>query len=246
MKFEMLYPEVANLHGDNHNIVYLGRCRPDATIVRTGLTDVPAFATGPVDLVYLGPLTERGQLIAVKHLLPYKERIAELIEQGTVFLFTHNAWEVLGERIHNVSQGYDEPGLGLFPMTSQIDLLQRYNGKVMGQVNGSTVVGYKSQFSMVEASDTLPGFLLAESGIGRNRATRVEGVRHHNFIGTSLLGPLLVMNPLFTKELLRLIDPDSEPVLAFEDLALQAYEARLAQFREPSRWHPWEQPAAIR
>ncbi|MEJ1230013.1 MAG: hypothetical protein WDM88_04265 [Galbitalea sp.] len=60
LTIEMLYPEIANLHGDNANITYLAQCRPDARVIRTGLTDSPAFATGPVDLVYLGALTEQG------------------------------------------------------------------------------------------------------------------------------------------------------------------------------------------
>lgn len=242
MRIEMLFPEVANLHGDNHNIVYLGQCRPDAEIVRTSLTDTPAFASGPVDLIYLGPMTESGQVRAIKRLRPYAALISDLIDSGTVFLFTHNAMEVLGERIINVSQNYEEPGLGIFPLTSRIDLMKRYTGKVMGRVADRTIVGYKSQFSMVDTPQDLPGFFTAERGIGRTTSTRIEGVRRNNFIGTSLLGPLLIMNPLFTKDLLRLIDPDREPELAHEDLAVHAFQARLAQFEDPARWHPWETP----
>jgi CobQ-like glutamine amidotransferase family enzyme len=102
------------------------------------------------------------------------------------------------------------------------------------------VVGYKSQFSMVTASDDVPGFLTADRGIGRNTTTAVEGVRRNNFIGTSLIGPLLVMNPHFTRALLGRLDPDSEPVLAHERLAVQAYEARLTDFGDDRRWHSFE------
>ena len=239
MKIEMLFPEVANLHGDNHNIVYLGQCRPDATIIRTALTDSPTFATAPVDLIYLGPMPESAQPKVVARLLPHRERIAELIESGTVFLFTHNAFETLGETLQTWDGG-EIAGLGLFPLRSHFNPFERYAAKVLGQAEGTTIVGYKAQFSFVDADDALPGFLVAERGIGRTRSTRVEGVRRHNFIGTSLIGPLLINNPLFTKALLHLIDPDSEPVLAHEDLALAAYEARLADFRDPKRWHPIE------
>jgi CobQ-like glutamine amidotransferase family enzyme len=102
------------------------------------------------------------------------------------------------------------------------------------------VVGYKSQFSMVTASESLPGFLTAEQGIGRNTATAVEGVRRNNFVGTSLLGPILIDNPHLTRALLTLLDPDTEPTLAHEHLALAAYDQRLADFRDPKRWHPIE------
>ena len=34
LTIEMLFPEIANLHGDNANIDYLAQCRPDARVVR--------------------------------------------------------------------------------------------------------------------------------------------------------------------------------------------------------------------
>jgi len=244
LTIEVLYPEIANLHGDNANIEYLVQCRPDARVIRTGLTDTPAFVTEPVDLVYLGPMTENGQLKAITHLRPYREHIEALIESGTTFLFTHNAVEVLGTRIRNAEMNYDEPGVGIFELESTVAMFGRYNGKVMGTVPGVAaehpVLGYKSQFSMVSAPESLPGFLTADRGIGRNTTMAVEGVRRNNFIGTSLIGPLLVVNPHFTRSLLAQLDLDTEPVLAHESLAIAAYDARLAEFRENSRWHAFE------
>ncbi|HEY5231442.1 MAG TPA: hypothetical protein VIJ11_11215 [Galbitalea sp.] len=244
LSIEMLFPEIANLHGDNFNITYLSRCRPDARVIRTGLTDTPAFVSKPVDLIYLGPLTEEGQLKAVERLSPHKDRVEALIEAGTTFLFTHNALEVLGTRIRNDDMGYDVPGVGVFELESTLAMFGRYNGKVMGTVPEvgaeHPIVGYKSQFSMVTGGESLPGFLAADRGIGRNTATAVEGVRSNNFLGTSLIGPLLVVNPYFTRSLLTQLDPDSEPKLAHEEFALAAYEARLTDFRDNRRWHPFE------
>jgi CobQ-like glutamine amidotransferase family enzyme len=243
----MLFPEIANLHGDNANIDYLALCRPDARVIRTGLTDTPAFVTGQVDLIYLGPLTEQGQLKAIDRLRPHRDRIAALIDGGTAMLFTHNALEVLGARIRNDEMGYDVAGLGIFELEATLSMFGRYNGKVMGTVPEADadhpVVGYKSQFSMVTAPESLPGFLTAERGIGRNTATAIEGVRRGNFVGTSLLGPLLIDNPHLTRALLARLDRDTEPVLAHEALALAAYEQRLADFRDPRRWHPFERVA---
>jgi CobQ-like glutamine amidotransferase family enzyme len=244
LTIEMLFPEIANLHGDNANIDYLAQCRPDARVVRTGLTDTPAFVGGQVDLLYLGPLTERGQLTAIERLRPHRDRLEALIEGGTTMLFTHNALEVLGSRIRNDEMGYDVPGLGILEVEATLAMLGRYSGKVMGVVpeagDAHPVVGYKSQFSMVAASAALPGFLTADRGIGRDTTTPVEGVRRGGFLGTSLIGPLLVNNPHLTRGLLARLDPDTEPVLAHETLALAAYDQRLADFRDPRRWHPIE------
>jgi lipid II isoglutaminyl synthase (glutamine-hydrolysing) len=244
LTIEVLFPEIANLHGDNANITYLAQCRPDVRVIRTGLTDTPAFVEGHVDLVYLGALTEQGQLKAIERLRPHRDRIESLIESGTAFLFTHNALEVLGTRIRNVEMNYDVAGVGIFELESTLRMFGRYNGKVMGTVPEvgaeHPVLGYKSQFSMVSAQVSLPGFLTADRGIGRNTTTAVEGVRRGNFIGTSLLGPLLIVNPHFTRSLLSRLDPDTEPTLAHEEFALAAYDARLSDFRDAKRWHPFE------
>ncbi len=245
LTIEMLYPEIANLHGDSANIEYLAQCRPDARVIRTALTDDPAFTAGRVDLVYLGPLTETGQLLAIRHLRPHRDRLAALLAAtSTTFLFTHNALEVLGARIRNDDMGYDEPALGILDIETTVRMFGRYNGKVMGIAPEAgaqyPIVGYKSQFSMVAAPESMPGFLTADRGIGRHPRTAVEGVRVGGLLGTSLLGPLLVDNPWFTKGLLARLDPDTEPVLAHEDLALAAYDARLADFRDSRRWHAAE------
>jgi lipid II isoglutaminyl synthase (glutamine-hydrolysing) len=252
LTIEVLFPEIANLHGDNANIGYLSQCRPDARVIRTGLTEIPAFVSEPVDLVYLGPMTEHGQLKAIERLLPHRDRIEALIESGTVFLFTHNALEVLGTRIRNDDMNYDVSGVGIFELESRVRMFDRYNGKVLGTVrevgNEHPVLGYKSQFSMVSEvgsaavsdRESLSGFLTADRGIGRNSGTATEGVRRGNFFGTSLIGPILIVNPYFTRAMLTLLDPHSEPTLAHEKLALAAYQARLNDFRDPRRWHRFE------
>ncbi len=244
---EMLFPEIANLHGDNANIDYLAQCRPDARVIRTGLTDTPAFVTGPVDLVYLGPLTETGQPEGDRAAPPASGPLAGLIEAGTSMLFTHNALEVLGARIRNDDMGYDVPGLGVFELESTLKMFGRYNGKVMGTAPevgaGHPVVGYKSQFSMVVGAGIATRVPHRGQGDRARRGDGGRGRAPRNFLGTSLLGPILVNNPYLTKALLEQLDPDTEPALAHEDLALAAYEARLADFRDPRRWHPFERVA---
>jgi CobQ-like glutamine amidotransferase family enzyme len=245
LTIEMLFPEIANLYGDNSNIEYLSRCLPEARIVRTGLNDAPQFVTQNVDLVYLGPLTERGQLRAIARLIPHKARIVELIDSGTHFLFTHNAMECLGTRIVNAEMNYDEPGVGIFDFSTEVGMFDRYTGKVMGNFDGVSqpVVGYKSQFSMVSGSPEIPGFMRTTRGIGRNPTTHVEGVRRNNFIGTSLIGPVLVMNPHLTQWLLESMSPSPKPPLALRELALAAYDARLREFHDERTWSAFERVA---
>lgn len=245
LTIEMLFPEVANLHGDNANIDFLERCLPESRIVRTGLNETPEFVTGKVDLVYLGPMTERGQIRAIARLAPHKSRIEELIQSGTHFLFTHNAMECLGKRIVNSEMNYDIPGLGIFDFSTDVRMFDRYTGKVMGTVDGlpQPIVGYKSQFSMVSGSPELPGFMTTTRGIGRNPRTHVEGVRVNNFLGTSLIGPILLMNPHLAEWLMSSLDstPRREPAL--HDLAVAAYDARRREFQDDRTWSAFERVA---
>ena len=78
MKIEMLYPEVCNLFGDISNIKYLKKCLPDAEIIKTEINSEPAFVTQDIDMIYMGPMPENIQEVAIRKLRPYKEKIEEL------------------------------------------------------------------------------------------------------------------------------------------------------------------------
>ena len=57
-----------------------------------------------------------------------------------------------------------------------------------------------------------------------NPETKAEGLRRNHFFGTYSLGPYLILNPPFTKYLLRLLGLDD--ALAFEEEAMEAYRYR--------------------
>ena len=86
MKIEVLYPEFGNLFGDSSNIKYLKKCLPEAEIINTPINTKPTFVDEQVDLIYLGPMTERSQEIIIKKLKPYRKKIEELIEKNVTFL----------------------------------------------------------------------------------------------------------------------------------------------------------------
>lgn len=66
---------------------------------------------------------------------------------------------------------------------------------------------------------------------GINKESLLEGVRVNNFIATYVLGPILVMNPLFTKYILKLLKQEEK--LKFEQQVMHAYEIRLKEFENP-------------
>ena len=101
MKIEILFPECCNLYGDISNMKYLKKCIPNEEYIETSLDSEPAFVSEDVKFIYLGAMTEKTQEKVIGKLLPYTERIKELIEKNVVFLFTGNAIEVLGKYIEN-------------------------------------------------------------------------------------------------------------------------------------------------
>ena len=82
---------------------------------------------------------------------------------------------------------------------------------------------------MLYGDNTNMAFLEVEKGIGINKESKLEGIKKNNFIGTYLIGPLLILNPLFTKKILEMLGVDGEVALKEETMA--AYEERIKEFR---------------
>lgn len=229
MKIEILFPEFCNLYGDMFNMKYLKMCLPEAEFVETALDEVPKFVNEDVNLIYLGPMTENTQEKVIHALNPYKARIEELIEKNVVFLFTGNALEVLGKYIEN-EDGSKINGLGIFDVYSKRDMMHRHNSYLVGKFEDIEVVGFKSQFTMMYGDTSNMYFLEVEKGIGINKDSKLEGIKKNNFIGTYLIGPLLILNPLFTKKIIEKMG--AEPHIALEEDTMAAYELRLKELKK--------------
>ena len=235
MKIEVLYPEFCNLNGDMGNIKYLARCLPEAQIIETAINEEPAFISqDDISLIYMGTLSERSQEIVIAKLKPYQEKIEQKIKEGQAFLFTGNSIEVLGKYIEN-DDGSKIEGLGIFDIYAKRNMLHRHNSFFLGEYKGKNdnvieLVGFKSQFTMLDGDNTNNYFASVDMGIGMNQGSKLEGIHEKNFFATYLIGPFLILNPLFTLELLKIIGVE-EPKLAFEEEVRQAYDVRLAKFK---------------
>ena len=228
MKIEILYPEFCNLYGDMFNMKYLQKCLPNAEFIETAIDDKPTFAEEDVNLIYLGPMTEKTQEKVIARLKTYKDRIEELIEKNVVFLFTGNAIEVLGKYIEN-EDGTKIEAVGIFDVYAKRDMMNRHNSYFVGNFEDIELVGFKSQFTMMYGDNTNCYFSKVEKGIGINKESNLEGIRKNNFIGTYLIGPILILNPLFTKKIIAMMG--AEPQIALEEDVMAAYEARIRELR---------------
>ena len=230
LKIEILFPEFCNLYGDISNMKYLKKCIPKASFYETSFDEEPKFVKEQINLIYLGPMTESMQEKVIEKLKPHTERLKELISQNVIFLITGNAFEVFGNYIEN-EDGSKINGLGIFNIYAKRDMLHRHNSFLIGEWEGIEIVGFKSQFTMCYGENEENYFVNVKKGIGINKASNLEGIQKNNFIGTYLIGPILILNPLFTKKIIEKMGIQ-EAKVAFEEDAINAYKQRLEEFRK--------------
>lgn len=224
---EILFPEFCNLYGDISNMKYLQKCIPEANFIETSFNEELTFAKNDVDLIYMGPMTEKMQEKVIEKLKPYKQRIEELIEKNVVFLITGNALEIFGKYIENEDKSKIE-ALGIFDIYCKRNMMKRHNSNFIGKYENIELVGFKSQFTQSYGNNEENYFAKVEKGIGLNPESSLEGLRKNNFIATYVIGPILILNPEFTKKVLEKMGVE-EPKIAFEEDVQNAYEQRLKE-----------------
>ena len=229
LKIEILFPEFCNLYGDISNMKYLKKCIPDAKFIETAFDEEPAFLKEKVNFIYLGPMTENMQEKVIKKLKPYKERIEELINDNVVFLITGNAIEIFGKYIEN-EDGSKIEALGVFDIYAKRDMLHRHNSIFIGKYEDIEIVGFKSAFTLAYGNNEDNYFAEVEKGIGLNKESKLEGIAKNNFIATYVIGPILILNPMFTRKLIQKMGIE-EPKIAFEEDIINAYNERLEEFK---------------
>ena len=234
MKIEILYPEMSNIYGDYGNIMFLKKCLPEAEFIETSLHTEPAFSKENIDLIYLGSMTEKAQEIIIRSLKQYKNKLNEYIQTGKAILFTGNSLEILGKYIEN-DDGSKIEGLGLLDIYSKREMFNRYNSLFLGEFEGMKIVGFKDQFAHSYGNNETTYFAKSIRGAGLNRQSKLEGIRINNFIGTSILGPILVLNPEFATYFVHNILGQANAKIPFEKAAYESYEARLKEYEDTKR-----------
>ncbi|MBR0418714.1 MAG: hypothetical protein IJI66_06060 [Erysipelotrichaceae bacterium] len=221
-----LYPELMNLYGDYGNLsIIVNRIKKmglKVKVERKEYQDPIFFAD--YDFVYMGSGTEKNEMCALKDLIKYELYIKEYVKAGKVMLLTGNAMELMGNSID------DEKALGLIDFKTTITE-KRYTGDVIcyNEVLGETV-GFINKSSLIEGGEKnkLFDYRFKDNNLVDNN---FEGYRLKNLFGTHIIGPVLVKNPLFADEILKLLVKD-QYVLDRDPYEEAAYETTLRELKK--------------
>ena len=231
IKVEVLYPEFCNLFGDDFNARYLSMCDESIELIHTNLNNEPYFVKhDDVKMIIMGAMTEDAQELCLEKLRPLKSRIEELIEKNVIFLLTGNSLELFGKSIEN-EDGTSIECLDIFHTVAKRKMLDRHNSLFIGTFEDIEVVGFKSQFAHSYGNIDDCGLFKKKGGVGFSPESGFEGVRINNLFATYLLGPILVMNPLFTKKIMSLLGI-KDPQVKYEEVSLKAFRQRVEEFNK--------------
>ena len=202
MKIAYLYYDFLNLYGESGNIKIISNILKYNKIKHEilYLSLDDELEFDKYDLVYIGSGTEDNLLISLKHLSKYKNDIKKYIEDNKFMLVTGNSVDMFGKKID------DNKALNIFEYEvtkGKRKMEEVYHNKILGFINNNSY---------------------------NNKYCDTDIIRHNNFYGTYILGPILVRNPYLVKQFLN--DLTNKKLKYDLKLETKAYNEFIKNFKE--------------
>ena len=212
-----MYPDTLYLHGERGNIMALVRYAmelgldPHVRKIDLGAGD---FDPMDYDILFFGPGEISSFGAVIEDIAGFRHSIAEYISSGKVLIATGTTVSMFAERIIRWSpdngNGGEEiiDGLCIIPADSfereyvygdDLDVRAEYGGYSM-ELIGSQI--HMADYGISEGGQ-YSRFASGIYGSGNNGSDGMEGVVHGNSVFTNMLGPMLVLNPWLTVQILR-------------------------------------------
>lgn len=202
MKIAYLYYDFLNLYGESGNIKIISNILKYNKVKHEilYLSLDDELEFDKYDLVYIGSGTEDNLLISLKHLSKYKNDIKKYIEDNKFMLVTGNSVDMFGKKID------DNKALNIFEYEVSKGIRKKeevYHNKILGFINNNSY---------------------------NNKYCDTDIIRHNNFYGTYILGPILVRNPHLVKQFLNNL---TNKKLKYDlKLETKAYNEFIKNFKE--------------
>ena len=213
-----LYYDLLNLYGDSGNIktlkYHLEEQGIDVSIKNISINDKKDFSK--LDFIYIGSGTEDNLLTALNDLKKDKKELDSYINNNKYILSTGNSIELFGNYIIS---GKKIKTLGIFDYVSMHQKRIVKDIKVKSDIIEEEIIGFENH----------NGKLLTEDNEEK------DIIRINNFIGTYIIGPLLVRNPKLCSKLVKELIQSKDKDFKFKEenynLDLKAYELAIKNMK---------------
>lgn len=191
-----LYYDILNLYGEYGNVVIMKKHLEDqgfaVNLDKKTIGDEIDF--NKYHFIFMGCGTEKNIDFVLEDLKKYTNEINNAIENKKVFLVTGNSFEMFGKSIDK------KEGLCIFDYET-VRLPDRVTSDVIykSKFFEKKIVGFVNKMS--DMYHNMSPLFEVEFGIGENKRNDYEGIKHLNFYGTHVTGPILARNPEFLKVL---------------------------------------------
>jgi hypothetical protein len=195
IKVAHLYYDLLNLYGEQGNILALKKAfyeqNIEIEINYLSVDDEKDFKK--YDLIYMGTGSNDNLLIVLDDIKKYGKQFKAYIEKGKYLIATGNSYLLFGKYIQMNNNIYD--CLNIFDYYAKS--CERIRGEAfMDYQDLSPIIGFQNRSYLVQNNNN--HLFSVISGGADNFKSSNEGYHYKNFIGTFLIGPILIRNPHFT------------------------------------------------
>ncbi len=198
-----LYPKEMNIYGDTGNRLALVKRAEwrdvDVQVKLIGIGDpVPVDA----DIIIGGGGQDAGQGKIQGDLQAKAKDLQRMVDNGVVMLMICGMYQLFGRKF-TTHEGDIIEGIGVLPLET-VGGDRRMIGNTICDTSYGEIVGYENHSGVTTLDDVSSALGTVTKGDGNNGHDGTEGCRVQNVFGTYSHGPVLVKNPTFADELLRL------------------------------------------
>jgi hypothetical protein len=232
IKIAHLYYDLLNLYGESGNIKALAKHleHHNVKVITHFLTVDDPIDFNKYDIFYMGSGNSESFEIARNDILKRKKDIKK-VWKDKMFIATGNGLDLFGKQFKTLDEK-NESCLNLLNYEAwETDF------RIVGETTAQNInlkheiIGFQNRFSVLKKVKESPLFQIIE-GTGYAPKIMEEGILCDNFIGTYLLGPVLIRNPHFTELIIKMIlEKKALPYEEYQDFyetkAYQEYQKNI-------------------
>ena len=226
IKILHLYYDLLNIYGENANPRALVKSIEEQDVkVKVDFKSLEdKININSYDFIYVGSGSNESIDLAKNDIKKYTKDLKKYIKDNKFLLATGNSLELFDNILDYETKRTD------FRIVEE----QVYKFNEIDEI----IIGFNNRSSVIKHTKEEPLFSV-EVGTGYEPNKKLEGIKHNNFYGTYLLGPILVRNPYFLNYIVKklLESKDIKYTKKEEGIPFIAYREFIKNFVENKESH---------